>query len=116
MTQQQLKDYVPLKAEVEHLGTLHANIITDIEHSKGTIRGIKESLYTPLLDYYNGLINKHLAELQAVESAINTLPDWARDVLTFRYIERKDWLTISFDMYYSLSTVQRLHNKALSLL
>lgn len=118
MDEKSLKDYIPLKEEVKHLEQLRASIQKEVEDEvkRGYIRKASESSFTAILDYYDKLIAKHRAELQAVEEDINALPDWARELLELRYIKGKSWDAMTFETYYSLTSLHRLHRKALALL
>lgn len=105
MTEKRLKDYRAVKAEVKHLEELRARFAN-----------VYGGPLTEIVELYDQKIAEGRAELQAVEEAINALPDVCREICQLHYIQGLTLEAITWRVNYSIQSVNRYKKKALSLL
>ena len=120
MTEERLKDYADIKAELLQLERLRGSSIEEarrIERRGWFPHYTTNPIHLELVALYDGKIAAAKAELQAVEEAIAAVPDdTARELLQLRYLKGMTWDAVSLAMCYSYTNVHRLHRKALAML
>ena len=92
----------------------------ELKQDKVQTSGPKNSLEETIckIDELERTINARIDELVDLKNstlkAIQILPDFdQQNVLIARYIDRKKWLDIAFDLNFSISQVYKIHGKAL---
>ena len=118
MTEQELKDYKPLKMEVKHLERLRASLIAEREADikRGFCSPAPDSGFQFLIDLYAEKIQKHRAQILEIEAVIDAMPEPCRQICRLHYIEGLTLEAITWRVNYSLQSVNRYKKKALAYL
>jgi len=119
MTESQLKDYRAVKMEVKQLERLRAALqdAAKKDEDRGWApKGQRSGTFYELVDLYAHLIEEGRAELQAVEDAINAMPEPCREICRLHYMEGHTLEAITWRVNYSLQSVNRYKKKALAYL
>lgn len=66
-----------------------------------------------LKDRINKELGKAYAAANKIETAIERLNEQEKQLIRMRYIERKDWEVICFEIKYSWRQTHRIHSQAL---
>lgn len=118
MTEQELKDYIPLKMEVKQLERLRASLIAEREADikRGWLSPEPGSGFQFLIDRYAGKIQEHREQILQIEATIDAMPEPCRQICRLHYIEGKTLEAITWEIHYSLQSVNRYKKKALAYL
>lgn len=133
MTKEQLRKYVDLKEELEHIKVLKEEIETKLYGTKaqqltgmpsahggaGQSDRIEELIdkRAKLLERYRSIEIRLDEELLEIENAIETIPDpKARKLLRLKYIDGLDWVEVCGRIGYEWAQTHRIHAEALRIL
>jgi len=126
MTEQQLKRYSALKAEVDSLKESIQRLESELSSAKipapsgfppgGVRRLMSDNVIKleSLKEKYARLLNKRIIECRTIEDAINQLVDPRhRNILRLKYIEGLKMEVICVKIGYEWAQTNRLHKEAL---
>lgn len=99
MTKEQLRDYQPIKKELDALEMLG--------------RKIEKHGSPELVEQYERQRAKLSSDLLAIEKVIETLNPTERTLMRLRYIEGLSWQAICGRINYSWQQTHRIHARAL---
>ena len=99
MTKEQLRDYIPMRAELKHLEAL--------------ARRLEPCGTQELLTAYAKKRADLSAALLEIEQAIDTLGPTERRLMRLRYIDGLSWEAICRRINYSWRQIHRIHSQAL---
>lgn len=120
MTEQRLKGYKDIKAELAQLERLRAVLLQEAQRdaARGWIpRNQRPKSFNDLVNLYARKIRKARAELQTIEKAIDAVPDdLARRLLQLRYLEGLTWEEVADAISYSPRHIYAIRDKALAMI
>lgn len=133
MTKEQLRNYVDLKKELEHIKVLKEEIETKLYGTKaqqltgmpnahggaGQSDRIEELIdkRAKLLERYRSLEIRLEEELMEIEAAIETVPDpKARTLLRLKYVDGLEWVEVCSRIGYEWAQTHRIHADALRMI
>lgn len=99
MTKQELKNYSPLKAELNDIARL--------------VKRLNELKLPELTEVYDEKIAKLKASLKRIEDALDGLEPVERQLMRARYIEGLEWHQVAVRISYSWQQTHRIHARAL---
>lgn len=99
MTKEELRDYQPIKQELTNLETLARKLE---RHEDDDLAALYRQKRQALAE-----------QLQAIETALETLGPTERTLMRLRYIEGLSWQAVSLRIHYSWKQTHRIHKNAL---
>ena len=99
MTKEELREYRPIKQELQHLDAL--------------ARRLERNEDDDLAALYRTKRQELAGQLRAVEAALETLGPTERTLMRLRYIEGLSWQAVSMRIHYSWKQTHRIHKNAL---
>lgn len=99
MTKKELKNYKPLKAELNDIDRL--------------VKRLNDLKLPELTEIYDEKIANLKARLKRIEDAIEELEPTERRLMRARYIEGLEWHQVAVRISYSWQQTHRIHARAL---
>ena len=127
MTKYELRNYIPMKDEVEQLKsqilTLREQVtspknqvITGMPHGgngnkdkMAEIIGRIDELERKYISKYNALLN----ECDRIEKAIEPLESKERMLMRYKYLQGLKWEDVALEMNYSVENIYKMHGRIL---
>ncbi|MDR1320936.1 MAG: hypothetical protein LBK56_05870 [Gracilibacteraceae bacterium] len=124
MTKEQLQEYVHLEKLIDQGFAALAELRSRAEKMTGVITGMPGA--APMPDHIGAIVAKmehikqriatYVARQEAIEKAVETLPEREQHLIRERYLRGKSWDDIAKAMHYSHKHLHRLHSAALQML
>jgi DNA-directed RNA polymerase specialized sigma subunit len=124
MTKEQLQKYVYLEKLIDRYYTELAEVRSRAEKMTRVITGMPRA--TPMPDHIGAIVAKMerikqriaacVARQEAIENAVETLPEREQHLIRERYLRGKSWDDIAKAMNYSHKHLHRIHSAALQML